>query len=209
MWRDRSLNKSLPDDHARDFDVRPASSHELPHAGHAMLLRSGIDCLAERNRLQIVPAADLRLGSFFECTQQLCHGAYKGVGKPNLLPARLKPRARLFSAGEIERAWHPCRIARPTYGASGEAFRTFHSPTNADVAFTSRACRAGPNVVPRRGSTAIFVFEDVEVDAVAVRKTRARIRTRAGQDALRRAEPVAERVQMVNAHHEGGQGGKL
>ena len=67
--------------------------------------------------------------------------------------------------------------------------------------------RAGPAQTSsqRRGPAAAVVFEDVEVDAVGVRELRPRVGPGAGQDAVRRAEPVAERVQVVDAHDERGQ----
>ena len=64
------------------------------------------------------------------------------------------------------------------------------------------ARRAGPDVVPGRGAQAVGVFQDVEHDAVAVRKCGARIGARAGVDALGIAEEIAEHVQVMDAHDQ-------
>ena len=50
------------------------------------------------------------------------------------------------------------------------------------------------------GPQAVVVFEDVQVDAVLVRELRPRVGAGAGEDAGRVAEPVAERVEVVDAH---------
>src|SRR5437879_529543 len=129
-----------------------------------MLLGRGEYRLAERDRLDVVAAADLRLDAIFDCAQELGHRADEGIGEPHFRPARRQPTWPLLR-GEIERAWRLGGVARPTDGAAREAVGPFDAPANGDVALGTFARGAGPDVVPARGPATVVVFEDVEVDA--------------------------------------------
>src|SRR5690242_15387669 len=77
-------------------------SEELANGGDAMLPRGVEDGLAQGDGLEVVAAADLRLGAVFQSTEKLGHGAGKSIGEPHLRPARLKPVAGLLSGREVE-----------------------------------------------------------------------------------------------------------
>src|SRR5207244_10350609 len=127
------------------------------------------------------------------------------IRKPHFLPTWLEPIAWLLFGREVERTRRSRRVAWPTDGAAGEAVGPFDAPADADVTLRAFAGWAGPDVVPRRCPAAVVVFKDVEVDAIRVRKAGTWIRPRAGQNAVGRAEPVAERVEVMDAHNERGQ----
>ena len=55
------------------------------------------------------------------------------------------------------------------------ACMTKPAPADANLSLTPFAYGAGPDVVPTAGSAAVFIFQYVEVNAVGVRKLRARI----------------------------------
>src|SRR6185369_8955046 len=149
------------------------------------------------DRFQVVFAADFGLGAVLEGAEELCHGTDESVGKPDLLPAWLDPAAGEFFGGEVEGAGSFCRIGWPADGAPGQAVRPLDAPANIDVAWRAFPCRSSPDIVPARGPAAVVVLKDVEIDAVGVAKTGARIRPRAGQDTVGRAEPVTEGIQVV------------
>ncbi len=58
-----------------------------------------VDGLAQRDRLQIVAAADLRLAVRPPAHKQLGHRADERIGEPHLGPARLQPGIRLTARG--------------------------------------------------------------------------------------------------------------
>ena len=145
------------------------SFEKLAHRGDAMLRRGGEDRLAERDRLEVVAAADFRLGAVLDRDEQLCHRADEGVGEPDFVPARLRSsspgccgvrvveRARRRARGTSASRW--CPRARPSVPSIRQ--RMPMSPADALLA------RPGPDIVPRVARAAGVVFEDVEVDAVA------------------------------------------
>src|SRR5262245_42945645 len=98
---------------------------------------------------------------------------------------------------EVESARHAGRITGPADRAAGEAVRAFDPPADADIRFRAFASRAGPDIVPRGGAAAVVILEHVEVDAVIVLEPRPRVRAGAGEDAVGRAKPVAESVQVM------------
>src|SRR5207237_1259204 len=98
-----------------------------------------------------------------------------------------------------------CGIARPPNCPARKAVYAFNPPADKNIAFTALARRSCPHVVPRSGAATTVVFQDVQIDAVPVRKARARIGTRTRQYPVRRAEPVAEGIEVVDPHDKGGQ----
>src|SRR5262249_60325279 len=104
--------------------------------------------------------------------------------------------------GEAGGAGRRGGMARPADRAGGKSARAFDPPADVDVAFAAFPGRAGPHVVPAAGPAAGVVLEDVQVDAVAVWESGARVGPGTGQNAVGSAEPVAERVEMVDAHDE-------
>ena len=167
-----------------------------------MLLDGQVAGVDQRHGAEIVAPADLGLGAFFQCAQQLGHRSDKGVREPDFVPARLEPVAGPVAGGEVQGAGRAVRVVRPADGAAGQALASFDAPTDADIGLGALAGRPRPDVVPSGGAQLAVVLQDVQTDPVAVLELprRARIGAHAGKHAARIAEQVTERVQMMDRH---------
>ncbi len=145
-------------------------------------------------------ARDVGLGARLEGSKQPGHGSGEGVGKPaDLRPPRSMPGSIILPV--VKSMVLGTRWASPASRSSpGPVRRSLEPPADRDL--RPSPLRAGPlqtsSQPERSGSRAIL--EDVEIDAVGMRKLRPRIGPRAGQDPLRITQPVAQGVEVMNAH---------
>src|SRR6185437_4377441 len=167
-----------------------------------MFVRRRVDGFAQRDRFHIIAAADFGFVAIFQRTQKLRHCANECVGEPHFGPARLVPGIRLTARAEVECTRRALGITWPTDDAARQPLGALDTPMDANVAGAALAGWASPDIVPSAGAAAIVIFKYVQIDAVAVREARARIGSCAGQYAVGSAEPIAEGVEMMDAHHE-------
>src|SRR6185503_3402348 len=78
--------------------------------------------------------------------------------------------------------------------------RAFYPPFDPDVCRATFPRRARPRVVDADAAQAIRVFQDVIADAVLVLELRAGVSPDTAIDAFRIAEPIAERVEVMDRH---------
>src|SRR5262245_52559383 len=165
-----------------------------------MIARAAHGRFRKRDGSQVVAATDLRFNVIFDRAEQLRHCSDKCIREPYLIPAWLEPMSRVSLSSEIQCARRACWIVWPADGATRGSLGSLNAPTNIDITPGTFSRRTSPDVVPRRGATAIIVLENVEINAVLVRELCTRIRPSARQHAARIAKPVAKCVQMMDRH---------
>ena len=100
----------------------------------------------------------------------------------------------------VERTRSAFGVGRPANRSFRQPFSSLDTPLNSDLCSSAFPCRSRPDIIPRTGTRSGIVFERVEPNAVLVRKRRPWIRADTREDPVRIAEPVAERVKMMDAH---------
>ena len=164
-----------------------------------MFLGAAVGGLDQGHGLEVVAAADGRFLAGLERDEKLGHGADERVGEPAFVPGRrVKTGVALGCVGDCR--WGGVGILTPADVALGQAVEPLDAPLDSDVGRGTFTGGAGPSVVDGDGAQAVGVFENVTGNAVAVRELRTRIGADGAVNPLGIAEPVAERVHVVDGH---------
>src|SRR5579883_1171025 len=176
---------------------------EFLRAGDAVLPRRRQDRLAEGDRLEVVAAGDVWLRAGDHGLEQGPHRQGEGIREPGLRPSGPMPGAPVANGGVLDRAGDPARPAGPADLTEGQSLGPFEAPAHPQARPRPLLRGTRPDVIPTRRPRSVLVLENIQVDPVLVRERAPRVGPCAGEHPDRVAQPVTERVQMVDAHDEG------
>src|SRR5262249_41654283 len=136
--------------------IKARLSDEFSRLHRAMFARRDQHGLAQRDRLEVVPARDIRADARLEGAKQAAHAAGERVGEPGVRPPGTMPLAAVADRGVVDRTRDPCRPARPADLANRQALGPLEPPPHGDARARALARRPRPDVVPAARSGAVL-----------------------------------------------------